>query len=49
MNVGDERSQSPWMKDLPAIDPAGLCNPKKLFPTGSACVEVGPQRRQVAL
>ena len=32
-----------------ALDPAGLCNPKKLFPTGSACVEVGPEHRQVAL
>ena len=32
-----------------AIDPAGLCNPKKLFPTGSACVEVGPRNRQVAV
>ncbi|MHC5210502.1 MAG: FAD-binding oxidoreductase [Planctomycetota bacterium] len=32
-----------------AFDPAGLCNPKKLFPTGQGCREVSPRHRQVAV
>jgi glycolate oxidase subunit GlcD len=32
-----------------AFDPAGLCNPRKLFPTGQGCVEVAPRHRQVAV
>ena len=28
------------------LDPAGLCNPGKIFPTNKACVEVGPAYRQ---
>ena len=29
-----------------AFNPAGLCNPGKIFPTNKACVEVGPAYRQ---
>src|SRR5215470_3467061 len=29
-----------------AFNPAGLCNPGKMFPTNKACVEVGPAYRQ---
>jgi glycolate oxidase len=29
-----------------AFNPAGLCNPGKVFPTNKACVEVGPAYRQ---
>jgi glycolate oxidase len=32
-----------------AFDPAGLCNPKKIFPTGQGCREVAPRHRQVAV
>jgi glycolate oxidase len=32
-----------------AFDPAGLCNPKKIFPTGQGCLEVSPRHRQVAV
>lgn len=32
-----------------ALDPAGLCNPGKILPTGGRCVELGTARRQVAL
>jgi glycolate oxidase len=28
-----------------AFNPAGLCNPGKIFPTNKACVEVGPAYR----
>jgi len=32
-----------------AFDPAGLCNPGKILPTGGGCVEVPPRHRQAAL
>jgi hypothetical protein len=39
-----------FMKRLrAAFDPAGLCNPGKIFPLGAACVELGPAVRQAAL
>ena len=30
-----------------AFDPAGLCNPGKLLPTGGTCLEVPPAHRQI--
>jgi glycolate oxidase len=32
-----------------AFDPAGLCNPGKVFPVGARCGELGPAGRQAAL
>jgi glycolate oxidase len=38
------------MKTLRAVfDPAGLCNPGKIFPGGAACIELSPAARQAAL
>ncbi len=30
-----------------AFDPAGLCNPDKILPTGGSCLEVPPRHRQI--
>jgi glycolate oxidase len=39
-----------WMNFLrAAFDPAGICNPGKIFPSGGHCVEVGVGHRRVAL
>ena len=32
-----------------AFNPDGLCNPKKVLPTGSRCIELAPAGRQAAL
>jgi glycolate oxidase len=42
----DDVAQMTWVKDT--IDPAGLCNPGKLFPTAGRCLEIFARRGRTA-